>query len=84
VLTLPRRSHAILEALFRRRNHPVSKEFFMNLDDEGASAESVDNQLSRLRRRLKDVGAEVSIKTLHGVGYLLESAKSDTAVAHDN
>jgi two-component system response regulator TctD len=84
VLTLPRRSHAILEALFRRRNHPVAKEFFMNLDDEGASAESVDNQLSRLRKRLKDAGAEVIIKTLHGVGYMLESAKSDTAVADED
>lgn len=83
VLTLPRRSHAILEALFRRRNHPVAKEFFMNLDDEGSSPESVDNQLSRLRKRLKDAGAEVTIKTLHGVGYMLESAKPDAAVADE-
>lgn len=82
VLTLPPRSHAILEALFRRRGHAVSKEFFMNLDEEGSSAELVDGQLSRLRKRLKDAGATINIKTLYGVGYMLESASTDSAVAN--
>jgi two-component system response regulator TctD len=84
VLTLPPRAHAILDALFRRRGHLVKKEFFMNLDAEGASAESVDSQMLRLRKRLKDAGATVSIKTLHGMGYLLESAKSESAVANES
>lgn len=78
VLTLPRRSHVILEALFRRRGTPVTKDFLMNLDDEGASFESVDTQMSRLRKRLKDAGAAVSVRTLHGVGYLLEPSKDGT------
>lgn len=78
VLTLPRRSHAILEALFRRRGAPVSKDYLMNLDEEGASFESVDTQMSRLRKRLRDAGAAVNVRTLHGVGYLLEPNKDGT------
>lgn len=73
VLTLPRRSHVLLEALFKRRGQVVQKEFFMNLDEEGASVESVDNRLSRLRKRLKDFGVTAVIKTVHGTGYMLEA-----------
>ncbi|MEJ6002636.1 response regulator transcription factor [Paucibacter soli] len=72
VLTLPPKQHAILEALFRRRNQPVNKDFLMNMDDEGSSFESVHTQISRLRKRLQDAGCTAEISTQHGFGYMLE------------
>lgn len=70
---LPPKTQAILEELFRRRGHPVSKDFFINIDSEGSSHESVDTQIFRLRKRLRDADAQVSIKTLYGTGYMLEA-----------
>jgi len=72
VLALPKRSHAILDAMFRRRGQPISMEFFMNMDDEGVSFESVHTQVSRLRKRLKEAGCTAEIKNCHGIGYMLE------------
>lgn len=74
-LKLPPRQHVILDALIRRPGVPLSKELLTNLDSEGASPGSVDTQMSRLRRFLKEMGADVSITTLHGVGYVLEPSK---------
>ena len=73
VLVLPPKSRGILELLFRRRGNPVTKEFLTNLDDEGASVESVDTQISRLRKRLRDADAKVVLQTLHGTGYMLRA-----------
>ena len=71
-LVLPPKQQVILAQLFRRRGKPVTKELLTNLDDEGASPESIDTQLSRIRKRLRDAEAAVVITTLKGVGYMLE------------
>lgn len=73
LLVLPPKSRAILEALFRRRGSQVTKEFLTNMDSDGASADSVDTQISRIRKRLREAGATVRIRTLHGTGYTLEA-----------
>jgi DNA-binding winged helix-turn-helix (wHTH) protein len=69
----------VLEALFRRRGSPVSKEFLTNMDDQGASSEAVDTVMSRLRKRLRDVGATATIKTLKLTGFVLEAAAAPEA-----
>ncbi|MFK4705839.1 two-component system response regulator TctD [Roseateles asaccharophilus] len=74
VLTLPPKSHAILQALFRRREQPVSLDFLTNMDDAGSSQESVHTQVSRLRKKLQDVGSTAEIKTNHGFGYTLSAS----------
>lgn len=76
ILSLQPKSKAILEALIRRKGHQVTKEFLTNMDSDGATAESVDSQMSRLRKRLKEAGAEVRIRTLRGTGYVLEPEDS--------
>lgn len=83
LLVLPPRSQSILEQLFRRRGSQVTKEFLMNLDNEGASAESVDTQISRIRKRLRAADAGVVIRTLHGTGYTLESDSSVVQAVSD-
>lgn len=73
ILVLPPKSHGILQALFRRRGNPVSVEFLSNMDSEGATAESVHTQMSRIRKKLKDAGATVSVRTSRGTGFILEA-----------
>ena len=36
------------------------------------TANALETQVSRLRRRLQDAGADVEIRTVRGVGYLLQ------------
>lgn len=70
-MSLAPRSRAIMEALFRRHGHPVSKDFLANLTEAGSSYEAVDIQISRIRKRLNEMGASVSIRTIYGQGYVL-------------
>lgn len=74
VLSIPPRQRAVLEILFRRQGQMINKDFFMNMDDDGASFESVHTQISRLRKRLHDAGSTAQIKTFHSVGYMLSDA----------
>ena len=80
LLVLPPKSQCLLDTLFRRRGNPVTKEFLTNLDDQGSSVESVDTQVSRLRKRLRDASAGVNIRTLHGIGYVLEADAAELQV----
>jgi DNA-binding response OmpR family regulator len=79
VMTLLPKAHSILEQLFRKRGHQVRKELLTNLTEGGSSIEAVDTQISRLRKRLREVGAGVSIRTLHGIGYILEAEGAPSA-----
>ena len=74
-LAVPRRELALLELLLRRAGRVVQREHL-----EGAlygfaadvTANALETQVSRLRRRLQDAGADVEIRTVRGVGYLLQ------------
>jgi len=74
-LSLPRRELVLLEILVRRagrvvqRTHLDSELFGFDAD---VSANALDTHVSRLRRRLEKAGAEVEIRTIRGVGYLLQ------------
>jgi DNA-binding response OmpR family regulator len=71
----PAREVEALELLMRREGQVVAKSA---LEDslygltKNATPNSVEVLISRLRRRLESVGADCSIHTLYGIGYLLK------------
>lgn len=75
-LTLTRRELEILEHLMRRAGRVVSKDWLeealYGFEDEG-SRNSLEVGLHRLRKSLEAAGATVTIHTLRGIGYLLQS-----------
>jgi DNA-binding response OmpR family regulator len=71
---LGRRELALLELLLRRAGRVVAKDALeegLYGFDEPASANSVETQMSRLRKKLESAGVTVAIHTVRGVGYLL-------------
>lgn len=74
-LRLPRRELVLLELLVRRAGRVVQRSY---LDSElyghetEVSANALDTQISRLRKRLDEAGAGVELRTIRGVGYLLQ------------
>jgi DNA-binding response OmpR family regulator len=73
-LILGRRELALLELLLRRAGRVVAKgaleEGLYGFNDP-ATANSVETQMSRLRKKLDCAGAAIVIHTVRGVGYLL-------------
>lgn len=72
-LTLPPREHGVLETLIVHAGSPVSKETIgdqlCGLDDF-VTPDAIEIYVHRLRKRLEKSG--VGIRTLRGLGYLLE------------
>ena len=73
-LEMPRRELLVLGALMRRRGRTVVRrsleEAVYGFDDE-IQSNTLDSHVSRLRRRLASVSADVEIHAIRGVGYLL-------------
>lgn len=73
-LALPRKQFQLLELLARRKNHMTPKriieEVLYGFDDD-VTANSIEAQVSKLRRALADAGAAVTIETRRGIGYRL-------------
>lgn len=72
-LALSRREHSVLEVLMRRAKSPVSKDLLASsiVDlDQAVSVEAIEIYVHRLRRKLESSG--VRIRTLRGLGYMLE------------
>lgn len=75
LLVVPRRERMLLEALLRRAGRVVTRRVLEEaLWDQEAEIESntLESHVSRLRRRLAEAAAGVRIRTLRGVGYMLE------------
>ena len=76
---LHRRESAILEHLMRRLGRVVPKalleEKLYGIDEE-LESNAIPVHIHHLRRKLSDVGAEVEIHTVRGVGYLLSEKKA--------
>ena len=74
-MNLPRRELALLELLVRRAGRVVQRPY---LDaevfgiDADVSPNALETHVSRLRRRLDDASAGVELRTVRGVGYLLQ------------
>lgn len=73
-LEMPRRELLVLAALVRRMGRMVLRSFLMEavfgMDDE-IQSNALDTHVSRLRRKLADADAGVTINGIRGVGYLL-------------
>ena len=78
-ISIPRRELGVLEHLMRRNGRVVPKDV---LEDKiygfgkEVSSNSVEVHVSRLRKRLAGAGANISVHTLRGVGYLLSEEAS--------
>jgi DNA-binding response OmpR family regulator len=74
-LDLPRREYLVLESLMRRAGRTVRRsvleEDVYGSDDE-IQSNSLEAHISRLRRKLADADATVTIHPVRGVGYLLK------------
>lgn len=74
-LALPRRELALLELLVRRSGRVVQRD---HLDSElygfdaDVSANALETLVSRLRRRLDEAEAGLQLRTIRGVGYMLQ------------
>lgn len=80
-IPISRREMGVLEHLMRRLGHVVPKDVIEDKIygfDEEVSSNSVEVHVSRLRKRLAESGADVTIHTLRGVGYLLLEDDSET------
>jgi DNA-binding response OmpR family regulator len=72
-LDLTRSELIVLEALLRNQGRVISKERLAEClydFEQERSANSVETQVHRLRKKLAAAGAEVSLRTLRGLGYL--------------
>lgn len=73
-LPLRRRELLVMEALLRRTGRmvlrPVLMEAVFGVDDE-IQSNALDTHVSRLRRKLAEAAAGVTIQGIRGVGYLL-------------
>ncbi|KSV68345.1 MULTISPECIES: response regulator transcription factor [unclassified Ensifer] len=73
-LKMPRRELLVLETLTRRMGRMVLRAALMEavfgLDDE-IQSNALDTHISRVRRKLTDADAGVTINGIRGVGYLL-------------
>lgn len=76
-LPLPRREALALQILIRRAGRTVMRstleEAVYGFDDE-IQSNALDSHISRLRKRLSDAGADVTIHTVRGVGYILKGS----------
>ena len=75
-LELAPREHSVLELLITHANTPVSKQVLSNhivALDSSLSVEAIEIYVHRLRKKLEGSGAH--IRTLRGLGYMLEAAQ---------
>ena len=73
---MPPREVALLEQLIRQCGRVVTKaaiDAALYALHAEVTPNAIETALSRLRRRLKGAGANVSIHTAHGIGYMLLS-----------
>ena len=74
-LAVPRRELAILESLMRANGRVVTKpalEATAYAQEDSRDSNVLEANVSRLRRRMKEAGADIDIKVVRGVGYRLD------------
>jgi two-component system OmpR family response regulator len=76
---LRRRESLILEALLMRRDRVVAREALIQavygFDDE-IESNTLEAQVSRLRKKLAELGGNVEIRSMRGIGYILRMAQT--------
>jgi len=78
-ILLRRREALILETLLVRRNRVVTRDVLIEaiygLDDE-IESNTLEAQVSRLRKNLAELGGDVEIRSMRGIGYILRMAQA--------
>jgi len=76
---LRRRESLILEALLMRRDRVIAREALIQavygFDDE-IESNTLEAQVSRLRKKLAELGGNVEIRSMRGIGYILRTART--------
>jgi two-component system, OmpR family, response regulator len=76
---LRRREALILEALLMRRERVIAREALIQavygFDDE-IESNTLESQVSRLRKKLAEFGGNVEIRSMRGIGYILRTAQT--------
>jgi len=78
-LGLRRREALILEALVQRVGRVVTRDVLIEAVygfDDLIESNTLEAQISRLRRKLRDAGAQVEITSLRGIGYMLKTSEA--------
>lgn len=73
-LPLGRREVSVLEALMRAKGRVVARETLQEMlydRDAEVTPNAVDAAVSRLRRALEEAGADVALRTIRGLGWML-------------
>jgi len=77
-ILLRRREALILEALLMRRDRVIAREALVEaiygFDDE-IESNTLEAQVSRLRKKLGQLGSNVEIRSMRGIGYILRMAE---------
>jgi two-component system OmpR family response regulator len=77
-ILLRRREALILEAFLMRRDRVITREALVEaiygFDDE-IESNTLEAQVSRLRRKLAELGGNVEIRSMRGIGYILRMAE---------
>ncbi|MGQ0502050.1 MAG: response regulator [Panacagrimonas sp.] len=79
-LDLSRREFDLLETLLLHRSRVISKQNIQERLcewDEELSDTAIELYIHRVRRKLADARADVTIRTIRGFGYLLQAADGD-------
>lgn len=77
-LALTPREHAVLRVLITRSGEPLSKQEILERvfsDEQDVQPDAVEVLVHRLRKRLQ--GTPVAIRTVRGLGYVLEDTPED-------
>ncbi|WP_069882205.1 response regulator transcription factor [Bosea sp. BIWAKO-01] len=77
-LDLRRREALILEALVQRAGRVVTRNVLIEAVygfDDLIESNTLEAQISRLRRKLKEAAANVEISSLRGIGYILRKSE---------
>jgi two-component system OmpR family response regulator len=76
---LRRREALILEALLMRRDRVVTRaalvEQTYGFDDE-IESNTLEAQVSRVRKKLAELGGDIEIRSMRGIGYILRLAQA--------
>lgn len=78
--TLSNREAALLETMLRQKGRTIPRNTLLLKvwgPDSDIEDGNLDNYIHFLRRRLKNTGSQMQIKTIRGVGYRLMEGKED-------
>ncbi|MET0445590.1 MAG: response regulator transcription factor [Pseudorhodoplanes sp.] len=86
-LALRRGELLILQALVQRTGRVVTRTVLIDAlygFDDLVESNTLESQISRLRRKLRDAAADVEIASLRGLGYILQKVEPSVATTNED